>query len=314
MELKKEKVGRIYVAQPSSGHGLARSYHALFLGSRKKYDGSLEIVLREESSCSLAFNWLWVDALNKQKAYDAGYSAKLNGFDRTDHPKAGTEKNYTNAWLTGWKDAEASKYKNITHFVMLREDIVPDENWLDVLMGDLIDYKVDIMAALVPLKEIAFGLTSVAIEDIHNSFEVERSLTFHEVFGLKKVFSLEDCGYTGRNLLTGLGCWACDFTKEWRFEDDKDGNLRVFFTTKDRIRKDPNSTSGMYQAQVEPLDWFFSREAGNVGAKLMITRNVGLVCVGEAPFTNKVSWGETYDSANAHKFGNKPIRPKVRSA
>lgn len=65
---------------------------------------------------------------------------------------------------------------------------------------------------------------------------------------------------------------------------------------------------GRWEAQHSPADWFLSRHLHSVGAKVMATRKVRAVHIGDMPYQNMEPWGRwTYDEALGHKFGRTPI-------
>lgn len=262
-------VGRIYVCHPGYGGGVPASHQQFWIGCTGKgspLQGKLFLVSGGNSLLCSTFNSFWAKALNMQ----------LNGDEQE---------------------------KEITHFAMLHDDVIPDTGWLDILVEDLESSGADLMAAVVPIKD-PFGLTSTAIDDPVDECLVERRLTLNEVMGLPDIFTSSDCGYPDRALLANTGCWVCKFTDEWRYN--------IHFRITDRIKCYHEEKDGKLQykwmAGVAPEDWNFSRDLHKMGKKVMCTKRVKLNHVGTLPFSNRMDWGELkYDTAFGHKFGNVPI-------
>lgn len=223
-------------------------------------------------------------------------------------------------WATALKLQQ--KGMPITHFAMLHADIVPDTGWLEILMEDLLTSGADLVGAVVPIKD-PLGLTSTAIDDPKDPFNVTRRLTMNEVYKLPEVFSATDCGYEEGRLLLNTGCWVCDFTKPWRLQSEIDSDtgkevLKLRFTIRDQIRvhrSKVKNDSGIevdkvdYIPVVDPEDWNFSRQLQKLGAKVRATRRVGLDHKGGLPFSSREPWGEwEWDRVFQHKFESKPIQ------
>ena len=200
--------------------------------------------------------------------------------------------------------------EEITHFAMLHDDIVPESGWLELLYEEIEACGADVLSAVVPLKD-SYGLTSTAISGPDNPFIRERRLSLEEVYRLPETFTIEDTGYLDRMLLANTGCWICKFDRPWRKEEDENGDLKVFFTINDRIRRredkrlyviddiDGRLIDGpfksleiaemrlskmgsdkeftirsfpRYMAEVEPEDWFFSRKVQELGGKVEVKK------------------------------------------
>lgn len=194
--------------------------------------------------------------------------------------------------------------EDIRYFAMLHDDIVPDAGWLDTLMEDLLSSGADLLAAVVPLKDTT-GVTSTAIDNPNDPFKVERRLTMREVYTLPSIFDSADCGFPDRLLLANTGCWVCRFDRDWRKATNPDGSLKIHFTINDQVRK---TADGKWRAFVDPEDWNFSRQVGQLGGKVMCSRRVGLSHYGFIPFSNRQgNWGDwTHDWART----DSPIVPQ----
>lgn len=236
------------------------------------------------------------------------------GFGRYPCGSSLLANSFNGAWATALNGRESGK--DIRWFAMLHDDVVPEDWWVRTLIDDLEASGADMLAALVPLKD-ASGATSTCIDNHKDNFSWERRITLTEAEKLPPIFTAADCGFADRMLLANTGCWIARFDSPIFQQTDEQGNLRVFFTINDRIRREPNS--GLWQAQVEPEDWFFSRKVQELGGKVAVTRNVKLCHHGMIPFPNFPIAGEVYgtkpyDEAFAENAGYTPIgevRPTV---
>ena len=53
-----------------------------------------------------------------------------------------------------------------------------------------------------------------------------------------------------------------------------------------------DTEDGKLRARMFSEDWFFSRTAAELGAKVMATRKVKLAHIGQVEFTNQGDWGQ----------------------
>ncbi len=197
---------------------------------------------------------------------------------------------------------------NITRFAMLHADVVPQEWWLDQLLHDLDETGADVVAGVVAITDLQ-GLTSTAIDDPADPWDVLRRLTVTEVMKLPEIFTAADCGYPNNLLLANTGCWVCDFTRPWCRARNPDGTLAVNFAIRNGIQVQPN---GFVKTVVASEDWEFSRKVGRLGGKVVCTKRLKLVHMGELPFPNDDVWGrQETDNAFAHKFDGKSIKEDV---
>lgn len=172
-----------------------------------------------------------------------------------------------------------------THFAMLHADVEPEAFWLDTLMDVMDSRGVDIVSAIIPVKQMV-GLTSTAIEHATNEWGVERRLTMHEVMKLPVTFGTEIC--PGRKLLLNDGLMLVDLRGEWADQES------VCFHTPNRIVRE-KQPDGKMKRIVECVseDWYFSREAQRHGAKVVATRKVPVMHHGgHGGFANTMAWGE----------------------
>jgi len=230
---------------------------------------------------------------------------------------------FNGAWCTALNMRESGY--NIQWFAMLHDDVVPEPNWAKILMEDLHSTGADMVSAIVPVKDPS-GVTSTAIDNDGTGdqsimgrntrrYSWERRITLKEAIGgeqlgikgLPDVFNAADCGYTNHHILANTGCWMCRFDRDWVQAEDEHGNKRVYFTINDRIRRDQNT--GKWVADVEPEDWFVSRQIQQLGGKIFITQRVKLCHYGLMPFPNFQAFGQgpVYDYAAADHVGHKAI-------
>lgn len=177
----------------------------------------------------------------------------------------------------------------VQYFAMLHADIEPEDGWLDVLVEELEARQLDVLGAVVPIKDPK-GLTSIALaREDGDPWRPLCRLTMREVWRLPETFTSEDVGHP---LLLNTGCWVCRFDMAWA--------TKVRFTINDRIVF--NKSLNLYQAQVEPEDWYFSRLLNELGLKLGATRKVRLEHVGKTHYINHEPWGQTdFDTAYVPK-------------
>ncbi len=222
----------------------------------------------------------------------------------------------------------------VTHFLMLHDDVVPEDWWVDKLLDDIYATKADLVSVVIPIKDPR-GLSSTAINDPNDKWDVLRRLTMSEVYKLPAVFSGKDCGkyegdrkiiyippdYQSNNyqLLLNTGCWIADFTKAWRYKVHFEINDCIQFLTnrnehltqEEAIDESTGEVRdglvGAWTTRVRPEDWNFSRQLNKLGCDIRATRNVSIKHIGEMPYPNDGAWGEfTYDKNLSQKF-NHPL-------
>jgi hypothetical protein len=170
----------------------------------------------------------------------------------------------------------------VRYFAMLHDDVAPEDFWLDKLIEELEAKQLDVLSVVVPIKDTK-GLTSTAI-DGGEAWRPKCRLTMAEVHSLPETFTGDDIG---GQLLVNTGCWVCRFDSEWV--------KSAHFTINDRIVL--NESTGRYEAQVEPEDWFFSRHCNRIGLKIGATRKIAVSHRGEGDFSNQRVWGQKFDMA-----------------
>ena len=173
---------------------------------------------------------------------------------------------FNSLWCQALNDRERH---GIAYFAMIHADIEPvGESWVDVLIDELERLGADVVSAVVPQRGDGGRRTSTAIEGpdpwAPQVIAAARARDLPETFGSD----------AGGDLLVNTGLWVCDFRKPWVEE--------VCFTIRDRIVR---GEGGVFQAQVRPEDWEFSRDLRARGAKLYATRKVQVTHHGERGFT-----------------------------
>lgn len=224
--------------------------------------------------------------------YGTAYIHAARGFFRASRDMASVVKYHPGSSLLAssfneiWCQAlnfEADTGEKLEYFAMLHDDVAPEDYWLDKLIAELEDKKLDVLSAVVPIKDNR-GLTSMALDREGNQFLPLARISMHEVFGLPETFTSDDIGH---KLLLNTGCWVC----KW----DQEVCKKLHFEINDRIVF--NEASKRFQSETESEDWFFSREAHALGLKLGATRKVSLMHFGTYAFTNDRPWGvEKFDS------------------
>lgn len=169
--------------------------------------------------------------------------------------------------------------ERLDYFAMIHSDVEPQDHWLDALVDELEAANLDVLGAVIPIKDQR-GVTSTALaRDDGDSWRVHSRLTMKEVYRLPATFTSDD---VGRPLLINTGLWVCKWNQEWA--------RQVHFTINDRICFDPKK--GIYFAQNEPEDWFFSRLLHELGLRVGATRKIELGHRGTMSFGNHAPWGQ----------------------
>jgi len=178
-----------------------------------------------------------------------------------------------------WALNRAEQGKPVDYFAMLHSDIEVEDFWLDKLIAELEEQKLDVLSAVVPIKD-GKGITSVALErPDHDNWNPHCRLSMDEVINeLPVTFTSNDVGYP---LLLNTGCWVAKFDIEWA--------KLVHFTINDRVIYDKSKS--MYVPQVESEDWYFSRLLNEMKLKVGATRIVKIDHIGKIHYSNYRNWG-----------------------
>lgn len=185
----------------------------------------------------------------------------------------------TSCFNSLWCDA-LNHPKRPDIFCMLHDDISPEPGWLDALIEEMRKYKADVMAAVMPIKDVK-GLSSTAVYNpVTNRM---RRLTISEcceIGSRSTSFDAEAAGYPGWTILANTGCWVCDFSKPWVEE--------ACFTIRDRNVK---LRDGQWATQCFSEDWMFSKWCAERGLKVMATMAVKAIHDGHMAYPNSQPWG-----------------------
>lgn len=198
----------------------------------------------------------------------------------------------------------------ITHLLIVHSDILPEPGFIGQMFADLTEYKADALGCVIPIKD-SKGLTSTALlphigspEDPQGRYAFRRRrLTIREAAKLPDVFGVDDLkklyGETASDaaLLVNTGMLMID-VRQPVFE-------QAHFEINDEIFRKEN---GLFYADVEPEDWYFSRQLATLGARVMVTRRVGLRHAGRANFPNRgEAWGDWEFDRSAVPAADAPI-------
>lgn len=188
-----------------------------------------------------------------------------------------------NGFNSVWATALQGDY---THFAMLHADIRPEPYWVDTLLRELRSTGADLVSAVMPIKDER-GLTSTAIGHPGTCWSPYRRLTMQEIMQLPATFTAADAGYPDMPLLVNTGCWLADLRNpKWK-ETDEEGQLKCYFTIRDRILKTENG----YICHTQPEDWFFSAKMHENGLRAVATRKVQAGHYSDFAWPNYAPWG-----------------------
>ncbi len=196
--------------------------------------------------------------------------------------------NFDILWCDALNESEAGL---CTHFAMIHSDISPEPGWLDVLVEEMEKHAVGLLSAAVPIKDHR-GLCSCGVARSDTNWSPRRRVTVRELLELPETFGAADFGYPGECLIHNNGLWLADLRHpEWR-ATDADGHLIASHKFPRASFRDP--ATGLWQTMGESEDWYFSRQAHELGIPSKITRRVKLTHRGATQFSNFSAWG-TYE-------------------
>jgi SAM-dependent methyltransferase len=202
--------------------------------------------------------------------------------------------NFNSLWCMALNDPK------ITHFAMLHADIVPMKYWLDVLLHEMRAEKAQLVSTIIPIKD-ELGVTSTGIAHPETSWVPLRRFTMSELMVMPPTLDAERAGYPGYNLVANTGCWIADLRDpRWRTENES-GELMMHFTVNDRITK----VDGAYKPWCEPEDFYFSKQAQELGMRVVVTRKVQANHYGRAAFKNEGPWGTWKADERTRKMWDK---------
>ena len=200
-----------------------------------------------------------------------------------------------------WSDALNKREEHgIEWFAMLHGDIVPNDHyWIDTLIAEAETFGADMMSAVVPIKNHD-GLTSTAIENVNDPWEVLVRLslkqvnhesfpeTFDNAMALNALALLPEplkCTIPGNpRLLANTGCMVIRLDRPW-VED-------LYFQTHDKVRR---RADGKFEVCVQPEDWLMSKAIAERGGKVMVTKKFSVQHKGMGGFHSNETWGRDRD-------------------
>ncbi len=196
----------------------------------------------------------------------------------------------------------------ITHLLIVHSDVIPERGFLVQMLHDMAEAQADVLSAVIPIKD-GSGLTSTALlphlgeADAQGRYEFRRRrLTIKEAMRLPDVFDVQDVQHVFDEhspdgvLLVNTGLMLIDVRQPRLTEPEP-----LHFEINDAIfRKE----DGTFVADVEPEDWYFSRQCARRGLRVCATRRVHVQHVGRANFPNHVDYG-TWASDKMWKPANK---------
>ena len=200
-------------------------------------------------------------------------------------------KNFNRAWATGL-NARKESASGPLYFVMLHADIITEAFWLDKLIGEYRRADLDVLSAIVPIKDFR-GLTTTGYAEPGQT-SVTR-FTVNEVAELPETFTAADCP-SGKALMVNSGLWIADLRKPWISEAwplHFNGNkFKTFpcFSIMDWIRQEEN---GDYVDCCVSEDWLWSHWLHEHGVKVGATRVIKLWHRGSWDFpAHDPHWGQ----------------------
>lgn len=162
-----------------------------------------------------------------------------------------------------------------THVAMLHSDVAPEPGWLDVLWDELRSHRLDLISAVVPIKEPGRQRTSTAIGDEFDPWCPKRYILMGDRAGLPGTFATDDVCEPGEVLLVNTGCFLADLRRPYWDHFAFQFGCRI-------TRRD-----GRRIAQLNPEDWQMSRHLHAAGAPYGATWKVELVHHGAAEWPNR---------------------------
>ncbi len=199
-----------------------------------------------------------------------------------------------------------------THVAMLHSDIAPQAGWVDILIDEMEELKLDFLSVACSMKDDR-AICNCGIGREDNRWGAWRRLAVKELPKLPPTFNLSDLkrhgfcgpasGHGDKVLLHNTGCFVADLRCQafWQqyttsgvergdnHKHDED-DLFAWFNFPTKVCRD--KASGRWVNQRESEDWFFSRQLHKLKARTAITRKVSLTHVGFKGFPNSGDWGK----------------------
>jgi hypothetical protein len=165
----------------------------------------------------------------------------------------------------------------LDYFAMQHADVEPEDCWLDFLVEELEQNKLDVLGVAIPIKD-THGMTSIGLDHPDgNTWKPLCRLSMAEIHRLPPTFTSADVGH---KVLINTGLWVCRFSESVC--------RQLHFTINDRIVQLPD---GSYSHQCESEDWYFSRLCHEMNLKIGVTRKIRVGHRGDIQFSNTGPWG-----------------------
>lgn len=156
-----------------------------------------------------------------------------------------------------WVKALESRKAGVTHLFILHSDVVVvSPNWLDFLLDEMREIKVDLLSSVCRIKEEDSDAISVAVETSSG----DKRLTLRDIpFGITLIRD---------DLLVNNGCLLIDIRGKW-VED-------IYWEMKNGIINN--------KVYCESEDWLFCKKARKLGVKIAATNKIKVEHWGLVPF------------------------------
>jgi hypothetical protein len=169
------------------------------------------------------------------------------------------------------------------YFCLLHDDIIPQSDWIEVLVSEIQRVEADVLAVVIPARDRS-GMTMTGIAESADLWSMVRRLSIKEVHALPETFGQEILD--DRQIFsTSTGCMIVDARKSWVLEN------QVCFRTMDSIV----NHRGKWMAHTRTEDETFMRDVQRIGAKLCLTRKVELQHCDWSGTSNQEVFGQEVD-------------------
>ena len=212
--------------------------------------------------------------------------ALLNEANQPNTPSFSVLTNHSSLLARGFNELYCYALNHrpeVTHFMMIHADVIPERGFIGKMYAEMERAGCDVLSVALPLKDNR-GLTSTALDMGHKE---PKRLSLKELALLPETFEALDLARLNGNekvnigpLLVNSGLMLVDLRKPWCEQ--------CWFAITDRIER---NEQGIFQPVTDSEDWYFSRRARLLGAKVMATRIIQARHVGNMEFPNWGAWG-----------------------
>lgn len=185
---------------------------------------------------------------------------------------------------------------DISRFVLLHDDIVlQDVHWLTLLCEEMDRHELDVLSAVVPIKD-ENGYTSTAAQWDTGEGRIRRRLTVAETVGkLPKTFTADEVGQLFGHPVTLLANTGLMMVRMGNWVKD------VCFTTENGVYYGES-----VEAMFHPEDWLFSEWLADRGIAYGATSAVKVAHMGTTYFANDKVWGLEQDEERIVRPSSQP--------